>query len=1084
MNHRSLFIISVVVLFVNYTWGQSDRYKGSFPVHNYTNDDFNSPIQIFSGLQADRGAYLFGNPEKILRFDGVNWSFVELYDKQNLLGGKKEDDKKVYKIFKSSTDEIYVSRENTLATIQYDTLGKLVYVPFYYNEELSKIWSITEAPNKDVFFFASDRILKLQPDSGELSEIPLPEKLQAGEIVICTPNERGVFISVTYTTNELLSDKYGRGALFYLNYNDYNIEELNFPYSDFAPNVRRSFIFNNIEYVLDGKAGIIPVHFKNGKYTLAEKEDHMFKDMEKSLNDAIVFKDFLWLATEKRGILIVDNKGEIVREFGELEGLQDLFVFSMFFDNNDNLWLMLDNGISVVEFSSPVSSWGRSEGVLGSIESLEIYDGNIYLSSRTNGVLKSYRRDNRKVFKDDRALDEAAFDIEIVKTDFGTRKLVVGYTGIYELIDDDKSSVSIAEDVYAWTLMQSPNNRNEIFVGGEDFLGKLTISETGWDYEVVKRVSEIISFTENDGDVYFSAKGEGVYRLSKNNEFTLIKLIEEVDKQSHFYLANFNGVIYAGYKKGFLRVNPNGLDYARVKNRKFHGEKVNVHRLFKHPNKDELWAVVFIDEGEGERKEIGYFTKDSDGDLVWNRMHNPILERGVLYDIKYHEELLYFASTKGLLTLDRSRVEAVNKPWQVYLNSIIVMDSLATYIPEESNGLSPILYGQPIRFNFSNNSFFNNGEVYYRTRLIGYTDEWSTYELVNWKDYPKLPYGTYTLQVQGKNFYSVESDVYSFTFTVMPPWYFTWWAFTSYIVIIILSIIISSKIAIYRVKQKNKRLEELVRLRTNEISAQNEKLEQQKNEIQSKTEDILDSIKYAKRIQDTILPTKDSLNAMLNEHFVFYRPKDIVSGDFYWARKIGNKAIWSAVDCTGHGVPGALVSIVGNNGLLRATSEFGLTEPAKILDKTRELVVESFKNQGENDVRDGMDMALVALDMEAMTLEFAGANNGCVIIRDNEIIDIKGDKQPIGDFDQAKPFTNHVIELQKNDCIYLYSDGYVDQFGGDKGKKFKSRAFKDLLAVISQKPMEDQLDIIVKTFDDWKAGYEQIDDVCVFGVRI
>jgi len=268
-----------------------------------------------------------------------------------------------------------------------------------------------------------------------------------------------------------------------------------------------------------------------------------------------------------------------------------------------------------------------------------------------------------------------------------------------------------------------------------------------------------------------------------------------------------------------------------------------------------------------------------------------------------------------------------------------------------------------------------------------------------------------------------------------------------------------------------------------EIAEQNHQLERQKEEITLKTMDILDSIHYAKRIQNTILPTESRLHEMFDEYFVFYRPKDIVSGDFYWAREVQGQYIFASVDCTGDGVPGALVSIVGNNGLLRAVNEFRLTAPNDILDKLREIVISSFRADENMDVKDGMDIALCSIDKSASKLYYSGANNECVIIRNGEIIELKPDKQPIGQFVHAQPFTLQSFDLIPGDCIYLYTDGYVDQFGGDKMKKFKSKPFRNMLSEIADKSMKDQYQIIQSTFDSGKSELDQVDDVCVFGVK-
>jgi len=295
-------------------------------------------------------------------------------------------------------------------------------------------------------------------------------------------------------------------------------------------------------------------------------------------------------------------------------------------------------------------------------------------------------------------------------------------------------------------------------------------------------------------------------------------------------------------------------------------------------------------------------------------------------------------------------------------------------------------------------------------------------------------------------------------------------------------------------------------------------IEQQKRIVEEKNEEITDSIRYAKRIQNAILPSNKIVKEYLNDSFILYLPKDIVAGDFYWMESVSssrhsallpagrhgdaespNKSeiagqasndvvLFAAADCTGHGVPGAMVSVICNNGLNRSVREHGITDPGKILDKTREIVLKEFE-KSEDDVKDGMDIALCSLSVnsnQSTVLQYAGAHNPLWVIRKDakEIEEIKANKQPIGKCDNPEPYTTHTIELQKGDSIYIFSDGYADQFGGKKGKKLKSANFKKLLLSIQNETMEKQHQLIDEAFENWKGELEQLDDVCVIGVRI
>jgi serine phosphatase RsbU (regulator of sigma subunit) len=261
-------------------------------------------------------------------------------------------------------------------------------------------------------------------------------------------------------------------------------------------------------------------------------------------------------------------------------------------------------------------------------------------------------------------------------------------------------------------------------------------------------------------------------------------------------------------------------------------------------------------------------------------------------------------------------------------------------------------------------------------------------------------------------------------------------------------------------------------------------------ELKAAMDEITESFRYAKRIQTAILPPDHLIQKAFPESFVLFKPKDIVSGDFYWMETSGNKIFIAAVDCTGHGVPGAMVSVVGHNCLNRTVREFRLSKPSEILNKLTELVEETFMHKeflqgnSEDEIKDGMDISICCIDIENKTMEWAGANNPLWFVRDNEIKEIVADKQPVGKFDYRKPFTNHSITLQKGDIIYLFTDGYADQFGGPFGKKFKYKQLKDLLLSLSGEKMPAQKESLENAFNKWKGHLEQIDDVCIIGVRI
>lgn len=275
-------------------------------------------------------------------------------------------------------------------------------------------------------------------------------------------------------------------------------------------------------------------------------------------------------------------------------------------------------------------------------------------------------------------------------------------------------------------------------------------------------------------------------------------------------------------------------------------------------------------------------------------------------------------------------------------------------------------------------------------------------------------------------------------------------------------------------------LEEKVKERTAEVV-------KQKEIIEEKNKHITDSIIYAKRIQRAILPPEEIFSAYLKSSFVLYKPKDIVSGDFYWIERKEKKILFAVVDCTGHGVPGAFMSIIGYNGLNQIVNEYNITQPAEILNRLNSIISNTLKQHADHSkIRDGMDISVCCIDLDSNKLEFAGANNPIFILRNGNVMEVKADKHPIGNFVGEKEFhfTNKEIELFSDDQIYLFSDGYADQFGGPRGKKFKYTQFRDLLLQHRNKSMRQQKEILDALFEEWRGDLEQIDDVCVIGVRI
>ena len=287
----------------------------------------------------------------------------------------------------------------------------------------------------------------------------------------------------------------------------------------------------------------------------------------------------------------------------------------------------------------------------------------------------------------------------------------------------------------------------------------------------------------------------------------------------------------------------------------------------------------------------------------------------------------------------------------------------------------------------------------------------------------------------------------------------------------------------FRVTQKQKKI---IELKEQETQKQNEIIKTQKHVVEEHQKEILDSIHYAKRIQTALLANKEMVNENIANNFILFEPKDIVSGDFYWATKHNNKFYLAACDSTGHGVPGAFMSLLNMGFLSEAIKEKNIEEPHLVLNYVRERLIHSIGIDGQ---KDGMDAILICIDSnqainDFLNIEYAAANNEPILIKNKQIFELPKDKMPVGKGEKNDSFTLHKIALEKDDTLYLYTDGYADQFGGEKGKKFKYKQLNELLLSIHELPMTEQSNVLQDRFSAWKGDLEQVDDVCIIGIKL
>lgn len=537
-----------------------------------------------------------------------------------------------------------------------------------------------------------------------------------------------------------------------------------------------------------------------------------------------------------------------------------------------------------------------------------------------------------------------------------------------------------------------------------------------------------------------------------------------------FFGTNDNGICcYNG--KTFVAINSsNGLCsdliYALIidkENRIWAGTNQGVNRISLGRDFTTV-SIKYFGEKEGLRgtevsQHCMYIDKNN---LLWMGTENGL--------IRYNPAFDYVNDSPPKLQLNTIRLNYQTVDWTKYVDSV----DGRTLLP-----INPVLSYKDNHLTFDFQALTTDF-VQYQFMLEGVDEEWSPWTSNTSAGYPNIPSGrTYTFKLKALNSDGFESKEISYTFTIEPPFWQTWWFYTLCVIVVLVAVVAFIRWRTSRLQLEKKVLEEKVTERTQELKLANTQLSVAYN-------DITDSINYAKRIQQAMLPPSSEIRKVLPEHFIFFKPRDIVSGDFYWFFQKETRTYIAAIDCTGHGVPGAFMSIIGNSLLNEIMNETDLIDPASIMNLLREKLIVALRQQGsEAESKDGMDMVMCCIDRAKNTITFAGANNPLYHFSGSDFTEYKGDKMPIGIYaGEDRSFTNKEIPLVKGDVIYLITDGYPDQFGGPAGKKFLYTRFKQFLAEITAKQMNSQHETIGSRFDEWKGINDQVDDVLVIGIRL
>jgi ligand-binding sensor domain-containing protein/serine phosphatase RsbU (regulator of sigma subunit) len=406
-----------------------------------------------------------------------------------------------------------------------------------------------------------------------------------------------------------------------------------------------------------------------------------------------------------------------------------------------------------------------------------------------------------------------------------------------------------------------------------------------------------------------------------------------------------------------------------------------------------------------------------------------------------------------------------------------------------------------ITFNYAAINWLNGHKIRYMYFLEGADNYWHPVTSDNKAVYTNLDHGNYTFKVKAKGVSGVWSSPLEYKFVIHPPWWQTKIAYALYVIALISAVLLFINVRTRALRNRQKELEHIIVERTADVVNEKTKVEEKNKIIEDKQKEILDSINYAEKIQRTLLANHEFVNQTIPDSFVFFNPKDIVSGDFYWATKVMSDETFdvfgsdkkkqkvtkrelfylAVCDSTGHGVPGAFMSLLNISFLNEAINEKNIHDPSRVFDFVRQRLIENMSAGGR---RDGMDGILVCFDTSNQLIYYVGSNNAPVVISDGELKNLPTDKMPVGLGENMEPFKLFEINYKKGDMLHLFTDGYADQFGGPQGKKLKYKQLNQLLVDIFPLPLPEQEEILIKKFNDWKGELEQVDDVCILGVRL
>jgi serine phosphatase RsbU (regulator of sigma subunit) len=1072
----SLFFICFCIQISLYS--QSGNEVGYYPVYNFSSKTYNAQEQNWAIAEDNRGLMYFANSAGVLEYDGISWRLIKLSDKRarSLATGK--------------LGRVYVGSENEMGYLAPNSIGEMSYVslmPFIPEKfaDFQVVWNVFT--RGDEVYFQTDNYIFVWD----------------GKAI------RIISSKVRIHSFFLLDNE------FYARLDGVGLTRLEGDSCRLIPKgesfAKRS-VYGMIR--LDSSTFLIASEsrFFKLKHSSKNEEDwtlnsfttHADKYLEKyGIFNTVLFEtDKISIGTWGGGSVVINLKGELEYIVDKNYGLQDQIIQQQYLDEKGNMWLALSKGISRIEVQAPISLFNNQNGLQGTIQSITRFNNRIYAATNVGVSYLYYQAKGlngdlgmEAVFKPIDKLSLECWDLLTFKYNHKEILLVVTNEDI-SMITENNQVISIMNGVI-YDAYQSHLDPARVYVGHENGLSSLYYQNGDWIKE--KQISGIdaaISNITEDflGNIWMGTLDQGVLKMNIKSF-----LDKRIDKVEVFKFDTLQGIptgttlvsqiserLIIGTSNGIYKFKPLqgrfepdssfGIEFADGSH--------YIHRI-SEINDKEIWMTTVVEKSKS-KYQIGFLKSDPGNKYTWITQPFIRVSESIQHAIYLDESnIVWIGGPDGLYRYDAQVEKNYNSDYYTLIRRVTLANGDTIFKGTGYNEMGYASNVQPAKlipvlpyslnsmsFDFAAQSGENESGLTFSYMLEGYDKKWSEGTSQSSKEYTNLNEGQYVMRIKARNLYGHEGIEAVYSFTILSPWYRTPLAYIGYI--IFLAVFIFGIVKVY-----TRNLRAIIRERTAEVV-------RQKDEIEEKNKEITDSIHYASKIQSAILPPTDYAESILSDFFILYMPRDIVSGDFYWLNNEKNRLITVAADCTGHGVPGAFMSMLGVAFLNEIVRKNDQTRADEILNQLRTSIIKSLRQTGkEGENKDGMDIALCVYDLENMKLQFSGANNPLFLIRNEELIVFKADKMPIGIHSRAEEaFTLHEIDLIKGDIFYTFSDGYVDQFGGPEGKKFLSKQFREFLLTIHKEEMKKQEQLLKEKILDWMKKTFQVDDIMVMGIKI